>query len=142
MDASSIAMIASAAVSLLVPYLKSLGEGIAKKAGEEIGKKTGETAWRKTQHLYETIKTKFMTKSDTSKIINALAKSPEDTDTQSATRFHLKEVMTSDEYFAKELATILKEASDAGADTIFHTTIYGNVQKLVQMGNVFGDVKI
>jgi len=36
--------------------------------------------------------------------------------------------------------TLLKEASEAGADTVFQTTIMDNVQKLVQMSNVYGDV--
>src|SRR3990172_4675675 len=42
MDAIAITTIASATVSLLAPYLKSLGEELAKKAGEEIGVKNGE----------------------------------------------------------------------------------------------------
>jgi len=50
--------------------------------------------------------------------------------------------METDSDFAKELANLLRETSEAGADTIFHTTINGNVQKLVQMGNVYGDVRI
>ena len=142
MDANTIATIAGAAVSLLIPYLKSFGEGLAKKAGEEIGSKSGETAWGKTKRLYETVKAKLSTKPDTAKAINALEKSPDDGDTQAAVRFQLKDIMATDESFAHELASILKEASEAGADTVFHTTILGDVQKLVQMGNVFGDVKI
>lgn len=142
MDATAIATIASATVSLLAPYLKSLGEQLAKKAGEEIGAKAGETAWGKAKQLYETLKAKFASKPDTAKVISALEESPNDEDTQAAVRFHLKEMMASDESFAKELANLLKEASEAGADTIFQTTIMGNVQKLVQMGNVYGDVKI
>jgi hypothetical protein len=142
MDANTIATIASAAVSLLVPYLKSFGEGLAKKAGEEIGTKSGETAWSKAKRLYETVKAKLSAKPDTARAINALEKSPDDGDTQAAVRFQLKDIMATDESFARELANILKEASEAGADTVFHTTILGDVQKLVQMGNVFGDVKI
>lgn len=142
MDAIAIATIASATVSLLAPFLKSLGEELTKKTGEEIGAKAGEAAWGKAKQLYEIIKAKFFPKPDTAKVINALEKSPNDEDTQAAVRFHLKEMMTSDESFAKELASLLKEASDAGADTIFQTTIMGNVQKLVQMGNVYGDVNI
>ncbi len=142
MDTTAIATIASATVSLLVPYLKSLGEELAKKAGEEIGAQAGKTAWGKAKQLYETIKAKFSPKLDTAKLVSALEKSPDDGDTQAAVRFQLKEMMASDESFAKELANILKEASEAGADTIFQTTIMGDVQKLVQIGNVYGDVKI
>ena len=141
MDAIAIATIASATVELLAPYLKSLGEELAKKAGGEIGAKVGETALDKAKQLYEIVKAKFAPKPDAAKVISALEKSPNDEDTQAAVRFHLKEMMASDESFAKELANLLKEASEAGADTIFQTTITGSVQKLSQMG-VYGDVKI
>jgi hypothetical protein len=142
MDTTVIATIASATISLLVPYLKSMGEEFAKKIGEEIGSKTGETAWSKAKLLCEKVKAKFSAKPETAKVMSALEKAPDDADTQAAVRFHLKDMMTADESFAKELAVILKQASDAGADTIFHTTIFGDVQKLVQMGNVYGDVRI
>jgi hypothetical protein len=142
MDTTVIATIASASVSLLVPYLKSMGEEFAKKVGEEIGSKTGETAWSKAKLLCEKVKAKFSAKPETSKVMTALEKAPDDADIQAAVRFHLKDIMTADEGFAKELLDILKQASDAGADTIFHTTIYGDVHKLVQMGNVYGDVRI
>lgn len=141
MDATAIATIARATVSLLVPYLKSLGEELAKKTGEEIGEKAGETAWDKARQLYETVKAKFSSKPSSANVIKALEESPDDEETQAAVRFQLKEEMASDERFAKELANILKEASEAGADTIFQTTIMGNVQRLVQMGNVYGDVQ-
>jgi len=71
-----------------------------------------------------------------------LEKSPDDGDTQATVRFQLKDTMATDESFTLELANILKEASEAGVDTIFHTTILGDVQNLVQMGNVYGNVKI
>lgn len=142
MDASTIATLASATVSLLAPYLKSLGEALVKKAGEEVGKETGSTAWNKARELFETIKAKFSTKPSAVEALDDLAKSPDDGDSQAAVRHQLKKVMSSDEDFAKELAHILKEAADAGADTVFHTTIYGEVKKLVQMGNVYGDVTI
>ena len=142
MDANTIGTIASATVSLLTPYLKSFGEGLAKKAGEEIGSKSTETALSKAKHLYEIVKAKFSAKPDTAKVINALEKSPDDGDTQAAARFQLKDTMTTDEGFAHELANILKEASEAGVDTVFHTTILGDVENLIQIGNVYGDVNI
>lgn len=142
MDASTITTLASAAVSLLAPYLKSMGEALAKKAGEEIGKEAGSTAWDKAKDLYEAIRAKFSAQPSAVEALDNLAVSPGDVDRQAAVRNQLKKIMTSDEHFAKELANILKEAADAGADTVFHTTIYGDIQKLVQMGNVYGDVTI
>jgi len=129
MDISVVTTIASATISLLVPYLK--------KAGEKVGEKVGEAAWDKTRKLYDTVKAKFATKPDGAKVINALEKSPDDRDIQAAVRFHLKDMMIADESLARELAIILKEASEAGADTVFNTTISGNVQELIQTGNVY-----
>lgn len=142
MDASAIATIATATVSLLAPYLKSLEEGLTRKVGEEVGAKAGETAWGKAKQLYETVKAKFTSRPDATNVITALEKKPDDEDIQAALRFHFKEVMGSDEIFARELANLLKAAADAGAGTVFQTTIFGNIQKLAQMGNVYGDVRI
>jgi hypothetical protein len=142
MEATIISTIAVATVSLLVSYMKSIGEGFAKKTGEELGKQAGGNAWHKAKQLYQVTKAKFSTKSETREVMDALEKSPSDDDTQAVMRFHLKGIMASDENFAKELAYLLKEASEAGADTVFQTTILGDVQKLVQMGNVYGNVNI
>ena len=141
MDTIVIATIASSTISLLVPYLKLVGEGIAKKAGEEIGGKAGGVAWSKAKQLHDTVKAKLSSKPDVAKVIEMLEKTPNDEDTQAAIRFHIKEAIGSDEKFGKELAAILKDATDAGADNVFQTNVAGNVQKLVQMGNVYGDVK-
>lgn len=142
MDANTISTIASTAVSLLVPFLKSILDAIGQKTGEEIGSKTGSLAWEKAKLMHNTIKAKFSSIPEATKILDALEETPHDSDTQAALRFQMKDVLARDESFAKELAFILKEASEAGADMIFQTTIMGNVQKLVQMGNVYGDVKI
>lgn len=142
MDATTIAMLASAAVSLLAPYLKQVGEGLAKQVGEEIGKGAGGVAWNRAKNLYETVRAKFSTKPSAAEALDDLAKSPDDEDVQASVRTQLKKIMSADEAFSKELANILKAAADAGADTVFHTNIYGDVQKLVQMGTVYGDVNI
>lgn len=142
MDAITITTLASTAVSLLIPYLKSIIEGAGKKAVEQVGSKTGELAWDKAKQLYEAIKAKFSVKRDTKKIMSSLEKTPDDSDLQAVMRFQLKEMITKDEKFAKELATILVDASKAGADVIFDTKIVGNVQKFIQIGNVDGDINL
>lgn len=142
MDVSTIATIASTAVALLVPYLKSVSEGFAKKAGEELGEKSGELAWTRAKQLHQLVKSKFSAESSGEKAISALEKVPNDADTQAAVRFQLKDMMEVDEEFARQIATILKEADRAGADTVFNTNIHGNVEKLVQMRDVYGDVNL
>lgn len=135
MDASTIASIASAAVSLLVPYLKGLGEELAKKAGGKIGETAGETALSKVKQLHSSIKAKFAAKPAAAEALDDLTKSPDDSDLQATVRTQLKKILSSDEDFAKELADLLKEAVDACAETVFHTSIQGDVQNLVQIGH-------
>lgn len=142
MDSSTIATIASTAVVLLVPYLKSVSEGFAKKAGEQLGEKSGELAWAKAKQLHQFIRTKFADDSGSEKALSALEETPDDSDTQAAVRFQLKDQMSADNEFAKQIAALLKEADKAGADTVFNTNIHGNVEKLVQMRDVYGDVNI
>ncbi|MBX3037420.1 MAG: hypothetical protein KF758_10980 [Anaerolineales bacterium] len=142
MDSAVIATIASTAVSLLVPYLKFIGKEMATGLSQEFGSKAGEAAWDTTKRLYESVKARFSLQPDTKKILDAVEKDPDDDDLKATIRFHLKEIMKSDDAFTKEIASLLKTASENGADTVFNTNISGNVNKLVQMGNVYGDVKI
>lgn len=142
MDAITITTLASTAISLLAPYLKSVIAGAGKKAGEQVGSKAGELAWDKANQLYEIIKAKFSAKRETKKIMSSLEKSPGDSDLQAVTRFHLKNMITKDEKFAQELAAILLEASNAGADVIFKTNIFGNVQEYVQINKINGNVTL
>ena len=142
MDTASISLLASSSISLLAPYLKLLGEEAVKEIGKNIGAQTSQTAWEKAQKLHELIKSKLSAKPDTAKVLTDLEKSPSDEDIQATIRYYLKETIATDEAFAKQIAAILRDAVEAGADNVFQTTIMGNVQKLVQMGNVYGDVKI
>jgi len=134
MDPTSLATIASGVVSLLSALLK-------KKSGES-DKSVGGLALEKASELFRFIKTKFARQSTAREILDDLTRTPEDPDTQASVRAQLKKTMLADEEFAKQLADFLKEADEAGADAVFNTTIHGNVKKLVQIGNVYGDVTI
>lgn len=142
MDA--IILIANAAVSLLTPYLKSLMEGIAKKTGEQLGARVGEAAWGKAQKVYERVKEEFSRNPAARNTLDSFGKSPNDKSVQDSVRNQLKEIMVLDRSFTEELAILLREASEAGAETVFQTTIFGDVQiqKLTQIHNVNGDVII
>jgi len=142
MDPVIAASIASGAVSILVPFLKSLGEEFAKSIAQELGSKAGETAWKRAKKLYEFIKSKVTSKPEFEKVITSLEESPDDADTQAMVRYHLKELMTVDESFARELSELVKQVTEGKSDVVFTTTILGNVQKLVQIGTVIGDVNI
>lgn len=142
MDTVTLSAIASITVSLLVPYLKTVAEGIAKKSGEEIGKAAGEAAWSKAKQLYNAVRAKFASKPDAKEVLDKLEKSPNDKECQTEVENQLTEIMSSDKAFAEEIIVFLEEADSAGADTIFNTNIHGKVQKVVQIGVVKGDVNI
>ena len=142
MDITAINVIASSIVSLLVPYFKMLADNLLAKSSEKIGEVATQTAINKASQLYEVIKKKFAKRRGASSVLKKLRETPSDSDLQAVVRFHIKEIMASDEKFTKELAHYLKDISETGADNIFHTTILGNVEKLTQIGNIFGDVEI
>lgn len=142
METAAISIIAGAVVSLLVAFLKRFAEEIAKGAGEEIGTSAGSRAWDKVEQLYEAIKARFFMAPETAEVIASFERSPDDSGAQAALRFHLEKMMATDEQFARTLVNGIRTASEAGADTLFQTTIWGDVQKLIQMGNVYGDVII
>jgi len=68
-------------------------------------------------------------------------RNPGDPDTQGALRNQLKKALEGDEEFAAQLASLLRDADEAGAGALFNTNIAGDVQKLVQIGVVQGDVE-
>jgi uncharacterized protein YidB (DUF937 family) len=134
-------MFSSAAISLLVPYVKHLGEELVKETGKKIGMEAGEVVWHKAKELYEIVKAKFVSTPESAEVLVALEDNPDDVVIQSDVRRLLEQMMISDKDFAMRIAGILEEVSKAGAGSVFQTKISGDVQKQVQIGNVSGDVK-
>lgn len=128
--------IAASAVSLLAPYLKKKAEQLAGK----VVKAVTTAAWKKSKELHEAIDAKFAGKEAAKKALVDLAKNPEDLGSQEAVRVQLTELMQDDETFAKQIVDLLKQAAEAGADQVFNTQIRGDVNKFVQMRDVYGDV--
>jgi len=135
-----IGTIAAAAVSLLASFLKSSGEGFSRGLGDDIGSRTGNAAWKKAKQLLSTIKARFSSKPQASKVMEAFENAPQDEDTQATVRFHLKQTFASDETFMKEVSDLLKEFAKAGGDTYFKTNISGSVGKIIQLSNIHGGI--
>jgi hypothetical protein len=142
MDTSNIPAVANIAVSLLIPYLKKVAEGIAQKSGEKIGKAAGEIALDKAKQLYNTVRESFDSKPDAKKALEDLEKSLTDRTCQTDVEHQLVEIMSLNNDITNKIISLIEEADSAGADTIFHTKIRGKVKKLVQIGVVRGDVII
>jgi len=136
MDPNTISVLAGAAVSLLVPYCTKLAEEMT----SGVGGKMADAAWDKAKELYSLVRQRFTSSPEALKVFDALEKTPQDTDTQAAVRFHLKSEISNDETLGQKLATLLKEADQAGVDAVFNTTIHGNIEKFTQVGVVYGDV--
>jgi hypothetical protein len=142
MDVSIIPTIASTIITLLVPYLMNFGESVLKKAGEDLNSKVGELAQAKVKQIYEKIKMAFSSEPSASEAIESLEKFPDNADIQVKLREQLEARMVSDRVFAMDLIRLLVEADKAGVDSVFSTTVHGKVEKIVQMGDVYGNVSI
>ena len=145
MDTDVIVLIAKTSMSLLLPYLKQVSQEAAQSTVKEIGKQIGNSLWDKSKQLFQTIHTKFNQKPpkpESGDSLTALCKEPDNANLQDVVRRQLEEYMKEDDEFAASLAEIISDAADLGADVFFQTTLYGDVKKFVQIGNVYGDVSI
>lgn len=134
MEGSVISIVTQGSVAILSAFLLHLAE--------KTGKAIGNQAWRKAENIYDIIKKKMSGKTSAEEALEDLKDNPADPDLQASVRVQLKKILNNDENFTKQLALFLKEADGAGVDTFFKTEIHGDVKKLVQIGNVYGDVTI
>jgi hypothetical protein len=132
MEPTVIATLASSVVALLVPYFKKAAEGFASSAGK--------AAWDAASQLHDFVRTALGFGPSGDANLQALQKAPGDPAIQEAVRLQLQAKMATDDKFGRELAALLKQADDAGVDNFFHTNIRGDVQKLVQIGVVHGNL--
>lgn len=141
MDPATIATIGSSVINLLAAYLKKRRDKPINDIEKDKIKDTTTNAWKITKELYSFIKTKFIDKKTAIEALNNLEKYPDNSDIQADVCNYIIKMMD-DEAFAKKLIVFLRDATNADADTVFNTNISGGVQKLIQMGNVYGDVNI
>jgi len=119
-------ILAGQAISLLVPYLKTLGQ----KAVKGIASK-----------LYELVKAKFSFNPTLNKIFSNLEQSPDDTNKQVEVQSELQKMIDMDNSFAKQIADVINSNSKTNIEKIdMKTEISGNVGKQATIGNVEGDV--
>ena len=101
MDPISIAPPAISAWKLLEPYAKKLGGKLVDKAGESLP--------GVVDKMWDTVKAKMESKSETHSLPADLAKAPDDEDTQGAFKYQLKKLLENDEAFAKRLEELVNE---------------------------------
>jgi hypothetical protein len=132
MDPASITVVASAVVSLLSAFLKKFASDAAAGAAKEAGA----DSWAKAKNIYDSVKNWFSGGDASS--LESLEQSPDDSDAKAAVQADLQKLMLGDEVIAKQLAALIKEADDAGVDTVFNTNIHGDVEKFYEIGVIHG----
>lgn len=117
--------IGTAIVSILVSFFKDALSETAKSSVKElfnfIKGKTGDTEKEKTQNL---------------------EKFPDDKITQIEFQKMLEAKMKADNDFAQELLKRLEVLAQNEKEATFKNVITGNVEKIVQINNLFGDVEL
>lgn len=117
--------IGTAIVSILVSFFKDALSETAKSSVKElfnfIKGKTGDTEKEKTQKL---------------------EKFPDDKITQIEFQKMLEAKMKADNDFAQELLKRLEVLAQNEKEATFKNVITGNVEKIVQINNLFGDVEL
>lgn len=138
MDPSAIAAISSAVVRVLVPYFKDAASGSADELGKEAASSAAGAAAGLARRLVSAVRSRFGSDADTS--LAALIEDPDSAGASEQVRQDLEQLMASDQPFAAELVSLLRQISGTGADLSFVNNISGDVAKLVQIGEVHGDL--
>jgi len=136
-----IGVLTSTVIAILIPFLKSLVDGMVKKTGEEIGEKTGDYLWNRASKLHKAIKTKFSSSPKAQDTLKKKKKSPGNIATQEQMRYTLQNMLEKDVEFVKELTLITNETTISNESHI-QTIINGDVGSVTNIGNVQGDVHI
>ena len=121
-----IGTLAASIVAVLAPYLA--------KAGEEFAKEAGKIASTKITAIYQIIKDRFHNQPVTSAALAELEAAPDDVDAQAALRLQLKKQMEADPTFADSLHQLLRDMGQDKQAAGFLTQVYGNVGKIINIG--------
>lgn len=135
-----IGVLTSTVITILIPFLKSLVDGMVKKTGEEIGAKTGDYLWNRASKLHKALKTKFSSSPKAQETLTTLEKSPDNTAVQEQMHHVLQNMLEKDGVFVKELTLIANE--NMSNESHIKTIINGDVGSVTNIGNVQGDVHI
>jgi hypothetical protein len=106
--------IATAAVSLLVPFFQRLGGRLAERVGEDLG----DAAMRKLDRLYEAVRGHLAGNRVASSALETVKEQPDSERDQGALQLALAQAVESDPSFGQTLATLIEDVKAAGGPTI------------------------
>jgi hypothetical protein len=135
LDPITIGLLASTAVRALSGFF----EDTASKTSDELSTAAASGAVAAVRRLAGRVKAKFVSDADAS-TFERFAGNPTDPETSDIIQRKLKEHLLADEAFASEVHSDLKQVAETNADVAFVNNIQGDVQKLVQIRTVHGDV--
>ncbi len=138
MDANIVTTLSNAAVSLILPYLKSIADGIVK----DIGKSTSAELLKQGDKLFKKIKIKFSGKSASIQTLEKLQKSPNDKSLQREVESLLHKYMLEDLQFTNEILDLISNIPKNEEYINMETSISGNVRKVINIGKIKGQIKI
>jgi hypothetical protein len=104
------ATLAAAAVGLLIPFLKSVGEKIADRSGDVVVSKLGT--------LYERIRDRLRGDSYEEQLLAGVAADPASQSRQRNLQSRLAELFETDDTFRADIESMVQEAHTAGAPTV------------------------
>jgi hypothetical protein len=127
---------------MLVPYFKDVASGGAEELGKNAANSAAGTAAGLARRLVQAVKSRFGSDESSRRSLVALMDDPDNADAVERVRQSLQQVMASDQPFAAEMVSLLQQISGTGAELNFVNNIRGDVAKLVQIGEVHGDVNL
>lgn len=123
MDPNAYGVLATTALSMVLPYLGKAGEAFSEKAGER---------------LFEFLKARFEKRPAAGVALEELGKAPQDDSRQQAMHAHIRDLLAQDPAALKELQSLLAEIRGWQAPAVAIQQNAGDNSK--QLGQVFGNV--
>ena len=106
--------IATAAVSLLVPFFQRLGGRLAERVGQDLG----DAAMSKLDRLYEAVRGHLAGSRVASSVLETVKEQPDSERDQGALQLALAQAVESDPSFGQTLAKLIEDVKAAGGPTI------------------------
>jgi hypothetical protein len=142
MDPASVALLSSAVVSVLSPYLREAGHEAFKAIAGETGKKALAAALAEAKALYDMVANKMKSNDAAQTALARLKDSPDDQSAKLEFQKEFTSQIANDELFARSIADQLARIGNSQSDAEFVNNIRGDVAKLVQIRTVIGNVTL
>jgi hypothetical protein len=130
--------VASGVLKLLSAFVTTTAE----EAGQDVADNAVGAAVAATRRVVDRIRARFAKDPDASQRLQDFESRPDDPDVAAELRATLERYLASDALFAQDVAEGLRQVSETEADVAFVNNIQGDVEKLVQIHTVQGDVNL